>query len=112
MESRVETILPKKLIGMHMKMSLAKNKTSELWQMFMSRRAEVGNRVTSSYFSMQVYGKGQEQLFSPTTLFEKWAAVEVLTHEVIPDDMEAYSLGGGKYAVFLHKGLPAPFPKQ
>ncbi len=111
MESRIEILKPKKLIGIHMEMSLSDNKTSELWQKFMPRRSEITDRTTSEYISMQVYDKTQKNLFSPTTLFEKWAVVEVLTQENIPDDMEPYSLNGGKYAVFIHKGPASEFPK-
>ncbi len=94
-----------------MEMSLSDNKTAELWKKFMPRRSEVSNRSSSEYISMQVYEKDQSNLFSPTTLFEKWAAVEVLTQEDIPDDMEPYFLNGGKYAVFIHKGPASEFPK-
>ncbi|MCP4107394.1 MAG: GyrI-like domain-containing protein [Desulfobacteraceae bacterium] len=111
MESRIEILKPKKLIGIHMEMSLSVNKTAELWQKFMPRRSEVTNRSTSEYISMQVYDKDQNNLFSSTTLFEKWAAVEVLSQENIPDDMEPYSLNGGKYAVFIHKGPADEFLK-
>ncbi len=94
-----------------MEMSLSVNKTEELWQKFMPRRSEVTNRSTSEYISMQVYDKNQKNLFSPTTLFEKWAAIEVLTQENIPNDMEPYSLNGGRYVVFIHKGPANEFPK-
>ncbi len=111
MESQIKILKPKKLIGMHMKMSLSANKTAELWQKFMPKRSEVTNRATSEYISMQVYSKDQKNLFAPTTLFEKWAAVEVLSLEKIPDDMDSYSLTGGKYAVFIHEGPASEFLK-
>ncbi len=111
MESRIEIIEPKKLIGMNIEMSLSNNKTSELWQKFMPRREEVKNRVNSDCISMQVYDKNQKNLFSPTTQFIKWAIVEVYTYENIPDEMESYSLSGGKYAVFIHNGPAKTFPK-
>ncbi len=110
MEPRIEILEPKKLIGIHQEMSLAENKTSELWQKFMPRRNWVKNRLTSDYISMQIYRENQNTMFSPTTLFKKWAAVEVLNHEDIPDNMEPYSLDGGRYAVFIHKGPASSFP--
>jgi AraC family transcriptional regulator len=111
MEPRIETLAPKKVIGMHKKMSLAQNRTVELWQSFMPRRMEIPNRTNSAYISMNVYPEDQEGMISPTTMFDKWAAVEVSSHDTIPDGMEAYTLPGGKYAVFLHKGPASAFPK-
>lgn len=102
MEPKVEMLKPKKLIGMHMEMSLLNNKTGELWQKFMRRRAEVRNRASSDYISMQKYG--DIEAFTPETLFEKWAAVEVSSFTVVPSGMETYLLQGGKYAIFQHRG--------
>ncbi len=109
MESRIEALEPKKLVGIHKTMSLADNKTSELWRQFMPRRLEVKERTTSEYISMQVYS-GQDKLFNPSVLFEKWAAVEVINHEDIPDGMGPYFLDGGKYAVFIHEGPASAAP--
>ncbi len=111
MESRIETIKPKILVGMHMEMSLSNNKTSELWQKFMPRRGEVRNRLNSDFISMQVYDENQKNCFAPTTQFEKWAVVEVSAYKEIPNEMESYSLIGGRYAVFIHKGPVSSFPK-
>ena len=36
--------------------------------------------------------------------FEKWAAVEVSDFNDVPTGMESYTIQGGLYAVFLHKG--------
>jgi hypothetical protein len=55
MEPRIETLPEKKLIGKRMTMSLANNKTGELWRNFMPRRREIQNNLTSELFSMQVY---------------------------------------------------------
>ncbi len=111
MKSRIEKIENKKLVGVHMEMSISNNKTSELWQRFMAKKTELKNRVNSDFISMQVYGKNQKNHYAPTTLFKKWAVVEVSSHKDIPKDMEAYSMKGGKYAVFTHKGPANEFPK-
>lgn len=37
MEPRIETLEPKKLIGMRLKMTLVNDKTAALWQRFMPR---------------------------------------------------------------------------
>ncbi len=94
-----------------MEMSLSMNKTSELWQSFMPRRREVKNRSNSDFISMQVYDKNLNGLFSPNTLFKKWAVVEVSSYADIPDSLESYSLNGGKYVVFIHNGPASEFPK-
>lgn len=111
MEPRIESLPPTKLVGMHRRMSLAQNRTMELWQSFMPRRMEIKNRTNSKYISMDVYPEGQKGMLSPTNMFDKWAAVEVLSYDTIPDGMEEYILQGGKYAVFIHKGPASAFPK-
>jgi AraC family transcriptional regulator len=42
--------------------------------------------------------------FNPEAPFEKWAAIEVADFSKIPDGMETFTLTGGRYAVFIHKG--------
>ena len=55
MEPRIETLEEKKLIGYKIKMSLADNKTGELWSTFMPRRKEIKNNITNDLYSIQVY---------------------------------------------------------
>ena len=106
MDYKIETISPKKLIGKRLKMSLAENKTGALWQSFMPRRKEIDNKLNADLFSMQVYENALDYFknFNPQTVFEKWAALEVTDFDSIPDGMESYTLSGGLYAVFSHKG--------
>jgi len=111
MEFRIKKIDPKYLIGMHMNMSLSDNKTPELWQKFMPRRADVENRTSNDFISMQVYEEHESNLFSPSTQFRKWAVVEVTDKTKVPDGMESYYLPGGLYAVFIHIGPVTDFPK-
>jgi AraC family transcriptional regulator len=47
----------------------------------------------------------------PDTEFVKWAALEVEDFSYIPEYMQAYTLAGGLYAVFIHIGPPAAFEK-
>ncbi len=106
MQPRIETLSERKLIGMHLYMSLANNQTFKLWQSFMPRRKEIGNTLTTDLISMQVYPKTFDFAFSkPIVEFEKWAAMEVTNFEHIPKEMEAFSLPAGLYAVFDYKGL-------
>ncbi|MBB2147175.1 GyrI-like domain-containing protein [Pedobacter sp. LMG 31464] len=100
---RTETISSKKLIGFSLKMSLANNKTFELWSKFMPQRKEIENTVGSDLYSIQVFDNNYNQ-FDPQSIFEKWAAIEVTGFEDVPTDMVSFILPAGKYAVFLHKG--------
>ena len=104
MTPRIETLTEKKLVGKRMKMTLADNKTGELWRSFMPRRKEIKN-ITSDLISMQVYDPSLDfKNFNLNTPFEKWAAIEVAVFDTIPAEMESFTLVGGLYAVFLHKG--------
>jgi AraC family transcriptional regulator len=111
MEASIIELKAKQLVGMHLRMSMADNKTGELWRTFMPRRREVLNRVDNTFISMQVYQAGERNHFVPTTQYEKWAVVEVSDTSEIPDGMETYPLQGGTYAVFEHHGPANLFPR-
>jgi AraC family transcriptional regulator len=104
MTPRIENLKEKKLVGKRLTISLANNKTGELWQNFMSKRKEISNNITNDLISMQVYKPTHFADFKPTNEFEKWATVEVTNFESVPTDMETFSLAGGLYAVFDYKG--------
>lgn len=103
--SRIEVIKEKKMIGMNLKMSLANNKTQELWGQFMPRKDEIVNSITEDKVSLQEYPADYFAKFSPTTEFVKWATVEVNAFQKVPDAMEPLTLAGGLYVVFEYKGL-------
>jgi len=103
MQPQIVTLSEKKLIGKRIVMSLANNKTGELWRSFMPRRGEIRNNLTAELFSMQVYDQAVD-LHNPHQEFEKWAAIEVADFAIIPAGMEAFTLGGGLYAVFHYQG--------
>ena len=103
-ESRIETLQQKKLIGKHLTMSFADNKTGELWRSFMPQRKAITNASGTDLYSVQLYSAAFFKPFNPHALFEKWAAIEVTDFDTIPEGMEAFTLIGGLYAVFLHKG--------
>lgn len=104
MQSRIELLKEKKLVGMKMKMSFAGNKTSDLWRSFMPRLKEVRDRIGSELYSLEVYNHEFFKQFHPANEFEKWAAVEVKNFESVPGEMEALLLPEGEYAVFIYKG--------
>ena len=104
MKPRIETISPKKLIGKRLTMSLANNKTSELWQSFMPKKNDIANKLNNEVISMQVYSATHFSDFKPTNEFEKWATVEVANFENLLSEMEVFTLSGGLYAVFDYIG--------
>jgi AraC family transcriptional regulator len=103
MQPRLENLSEKKLIGKRLTMSLADNRTAELWRGFMPRRREIRNNLNTDLISMQVYDHPLDSGNLHQT-FEKWAAVEVSDFETIPDGLETFTLTGGLYAVFHYKG--------
>ncbi|WP_298506793.1 GyrI-like domain-containing protein [uncultured Maribacter sp.] len=112
MKPRIEIIKNKKLLGKQLKMSLAENKTLDLWQSFMQQKKEINNLVDSNLYSIQVYDTSLNfKDFSPQVVFTKWAAVEVKDYDAVPQAMEPFTLPGGTYAVFIHKGLASNFHK-
>lgn len=108
---QIKTITPKKLIGQSLKMSFANNRTSELWRSFIPRRNEVKNTTGTELYSLQVYQKDHFQKFNPANEFVKYALVEVLDYDHIPDNMQTFDLQGGLYAVFQYKGPVSDGPK-
>lgn len=104
------TAQPRLLLGIHIQNSLVENRAAELWRSFRPRVAEITNRLGADFFDVKRYGpelaNGQ---FTPATVFEKWAAVEVADYDHIPPGMEALDLPGGQYAVFTHHGPASAF---
>jgi len=103
-QPRIENLSRKKLIGKKQIMSLANNKTFELWNSFMPRRNEIVNKKNNEKISLQVYNE-PVKLGDLKQEFEKWALVEVTDFENVPNEMETFELEGGLYAVFDYKGL-------
>jgi AraC family transcriptional regulator len=104
MQPRIEAVAEKKLVGKRLTMSLANNRTAELWKSFMPRRKEVQNTAGPALYSLQVYEPHHFDAFTQSKEFEKWAAVEVTDFGAVPDGMETYTLRHGLYAVFHYKG--------
>lgn len=104
MEPRLEVVKEKKLVGKRMKMSLAEDKTFELWRSFMPERMKIQNRVSNEFISMAIYNEPL-QLRPPVQQFEKWAAIEVSDFNKVPEGMETFTLPSGLYAIFDYKGL-------
>ena len=101
---RIAQLNEKKLVGKKLSMSLADNKTGELWASFMRRRKDISNHLTNDLISMQVYSPTHFSDFKLTNSFEKWATVEVSDFDNVPGDFETFILPGGLYAVFYYRG--------
>lgn len=111
MTPRIEIINEKKFIGMNKTMSFADNYTFELWSSFMPRRKEITNIVGSELYSIEVYNNPFFfEYFNPTNEFEKWAAVQVIDFNNIPEGMKSLIAPAGLYSVFLHKGPASEGP--
>ena len=111
MTPRIETLTERKLIGKSMTMSLAKNRTGELWKSFMPRRSEITNTVSSDLYAVQLYDPSYFDNFDLNNEFTKWATLEVKDFSTVPDEMETLTLPSGLYAVFLHRGPASTGPK-
>lgn len=98
-------ILPeKKLAGKRIRMSFAEDKTAELWRQFMPRRKEIKNNIGTELYSVEVYDPLFFKNFDPVKEFEKWAAVEVVDFDEVPEEMKTLTVTSGLYAVYLYKG--------
>ena len=103
-EPEIKLFSGKKMIGLRRSMTFADNKTSELWSAFMPRRHEIQNPVGNELYSIQSYPFSFFNPFNPLTAFEKWAAMEVIDFNLIPNGMETLVIPGGEYAVFIYHG--------
>jgi AraC family transcriptional regulator len=111
MESRIEILPEKRFIGKKIRMSFLNNKTYELWKSFMPYRKQITNNIGSELYSIEVYEPLYFNKFDPGKEFEKWAAVEVTSHCMVPEGLETLATYGGLYAVFLHHGPASEGPK-
>jgi AraC family transcriptional regulator len=110
--ARISLQSDKFLVGMAAKMSVASDATPSLWQRFMPRKKEIQNPVSDVLYSVQNFsGSAGFENFTPETVFEKWAAVEVANRDCVPDEMQLFVLRGGHFAVFDHYSPPSEFPK-
>ena len=112
MEPKIIITKEIKLVGMRTKTTLNSRKTASLWMQFMPKKKEVKNLMNSWHYSVQSYDADLKmEDFTPDTLFETFAAVEVNSFIEIPQDMESFVIQEGTYAVFIHKGATDTFHK-
>lgn len=111
MEHRIETLTRKIFAGKSMEMTFSCNQTVELWKSFMPRLKEIQNSIGTNLYSLQIYPPLFFDNFNPDTEFEKWAAIEVMDFNAVPDGMQTLKITGGLYAVFLYKGAASAADK-
>ena len=104
MRPRIEMLSEKKFVGKRIKMSFSDNKTHELWRSFMPGRRQINNIIGMELYSIEVYEQLYFDNFNPKREFDKWAAVEVMNFDRVPDEMETLNSPRGLYAVFQYKG--------
>lgn len=105
MQPRIEILKEKKLIGLKLKMSLGNYNISALWKYFAKHRHKIKDNISNDLISVAVYDSNYFEDFKPTSMFERWAALEVSSVEKIPEELESFVIPSGLYAVFEYKGL-------
>ena len=71
----------------------------------MPRRKTVKQTINNNFYSVEIYPDlSYFEVFSPTTVYTKWAALAVADHTKIPEGLEALNIPAGNYAVFTYKG--------
>lgn len=114
MENRIEELSETILLGRSMRMSLAHDATRELWQGSMPLLKSIQTeRLDTNYISMQVYDTPLDlKTFNPEMTFTKWAGVSVKHLSTEIPGLSSYSIRGGLYAVFKHKGPASEFARS
>ena len=93
------------LVGKRLSMSVANNRTAELWKSFMPQRKHILSTVDEVFYSLEVYDSLDFFTnFDPTRTYEKWAAMAVTQVDQLPEGMEPLTVPAGGYAVFAYKG--------
>ena len=106
---RTVFIKEKKFVGDCLTMSLAKDRTFELWSTFRPKLNRINNRLSHDFISLQVYPSlDYFNSFDFTNEFIKYALVEADEFDL--DDFEHVLISDTLYAVFLHKGKAENFP--
>ena len=78
MEAKIVDFKEKTLVGQSLQMSLADNKTPQLWRSFMPNKSLVKDTIGTDLYSIQVYDKDLDfRDFTPHTIFTKHTKIEV-----------------------------------
>jgi AraC family transcriptional regulator len=93
------------LVGISYKMSYQRNETQKLWETFIPLSKKINHKLSTDFYSLQVFPDNFFKVFNPTLEFEKWALVPVSVIEKNIEPCEPFILPEGLYAVFQHKGM-------
>ena len=66
MQPKIEILDDKKLVGMSLSMSLAENKTFQLFSTFMPRRKEISSPLNKDIFDLRTYPQDYFMKYSPS----------------------------------------------
>lgn len=88
-------------------MSYLQNETQKLWQTFIPLSKQIQHKSNSDFYSLQLYPDKFFEAFDPTRSFEKWALVPISSSLELPEYCKSFTLQGGLYAIFHHKGNDA-----
>ncbi|HRX25070.1 MAG TPA: GyrI-like domain-containing protein, partial [Chitinophagales bacterium] len=92
---RMEELPSLQLAAKGITMTMAENRTVELWQSAKPIMMRMQGR-RPGFISMEVFPEGINfENFTPRTPFQKWAAVQLDEGAAVPEGLEAYSLQGG-----------------
>lgn len=102
---RIVDVQVLKFIGIKTKTSIANSTIVELWREFLPRIKEIKTKKNNMFYEITPFDKAfKDNSFTVSSVFEKMAAVEVTSFDVIPQGMDFQSLDPGKYLVFNHIG--------
>lgn len=109
-EPLINEIIPRRVAGMSVRMSLNNNRTRYLWQAFHPAIPRISGRIGQQLYSLQVYDNTEYfSAFDPAREFTRWAAVELGDDFSLPQGIQTIQLGG-LYAQFHYQGSVADFP--
>lgn len=102
-------ILPEiKLVAKSMPMSFAQDKTHVLWQDFSPLIKGIPHKLGKDKYSIQIFPDTDFfKNFNPTSIFKKYAAVNVSEYGALPDELEKLIIPEGQYALFDYIGKPS-----
>ena len=109
------SVLPRTiLIGLSIDLALSDNevKTLSLWQEFMPKRKRVTNCLDNNLWSVQIFDKASLNFCDSNRIFQKWAAIRVTNTNDVPEGLKSYTIEGGLYAVFVHRGTASRFMEK
>ncbi len=99
------------LVGCKQTMSFAHNTTTELWQNFKPKSAQITGQISANWVNLTQYLPNMFDTFNPNLEFMRWAGV-IVNDELQPvADFEKLQVLGGLYAQFEYIGKPADYPE-